>query len=177
MQNIFWTFPTWMLKNYWLDTDHWLSIAVEWLGDKDGEDGFFFLQRSTWKELSFYLTSDVLRPTLGVLGWMFMTPWMLAGKEILHTRGWKGCHCWQKDCTCIWRVHCICPRWATLARKCVLLPHHPLVPTPTSGLPSNSTVPCKASACFLPFPKMLSCNSPSRCETVGPFVKSRVLLI
>ena len=36
------------------------------------------------------------------------------------------------------------------------IPHHPLVPPPTSGLPSPS--PCKAVACFLAFPKMLSCN-------------------
>ena len=91
-------------------------------GDKDGEDSFFFLQRSLWKESGFYLTSDVLGPTLEVLGWMFMTPWMLAGKEILHTtQGGEGVAiAGEKDCTNIWRVHCICPRWATLARNAFL---------------------------------------------------------
>ena len=135
-------------------------------GDKDGEDSFFFLQRSLWKESGFYLTSDVLGPTLEVLRWMFMTPWMLAGKEILHTRGWRGCHCWQKRLHQHMESSLHLPTMSNTGTQCVPLPHHPLVPPPTSGLPST-TVPCKASACFLPFPKMLSCNSPSRCETVG----------
>lgn len=49
---------------------HWsFLIAVKGLRDKIEELCFFFLQRSLWKELSFYLTSDVFEANFGV-------PWM-----------------------------------------------------------------------------------------------------
>ena len=49
---------------------HWsFLIAVKGVRDKIEELCFFFLQRSLWKELSFYLTSDVFEANFGV-------PWM-----------------------------------------------------------------------------------------------------
>ena len=148
------------------ETDHWLLIVVELLRDKDAEDCFFFLQRSLWKELSFYLTSDVLRPTLGLLRLMFMTPWRLAGKEILHTAQGGGggvAIAGEKDCTNIWRVRCIHPGWARPARK----PHHPLVPPPTSGLPSP--VPVRRS----PASSHSQRCSRASCETAGTLRSER----
>ena len=119
---------------------HWsFLIAVKGLRDKIEELCFFFLQRSLWKELSFYLTSDVFEANFGV-------PWMdvydsldvVRQGDLNSAQGGGAAIAGGKDCTNLWRARCICPQWASLARNAFfsqLHQHHPLVPPPTSGLP------------------------------------------
>ena len=56
--------------------------------------------------------------------------------DLAHYTGWGGgCHCWRKRLHQHMESSLHLPTMSNTGTQCVPLPHHPLVPPPTSGLP------------------------------------------
>ena len=149
--------------------DHWLLIVVEWLGSR---------------EIRMEKTVSSFCKDLSERSQAFIWHQMSWGQL---WKSWDGClwllGCWQarrsctqegggvaiageKDCTNIWRVHCICPRWATLARNAFLSRIIHWFLHLHLGFPLLQSLVRRPPASYHS-QRCSRATSPSYCETVG----------